>query len=167
MYVCSRQGSPCKRLQGTAFMNPTHTGTVSAQWPALSGFTHTHAHTHTHTTLTTHTHTTHTHIHTRTHTTPHLHTRVHTFLSISLCDSVMLPMSTKLFSHFPPDVLTEHRRSGSPRSPFHNLPIMVSHLLTLVACLHCRIATRSIPPSRITRSICCSRMFIARSLIIF
>ena len=49
----SEQESPCERLQGTAFMNPTHTGTVSAQRPALTGFTHTHtltlSHTHTHT----------------------------------------------------------------------------------------------------------------------
>jgi hypothetical protein len=138
----NKQENPCERLQGTAFKNPTHTGTASAQRPALTGLTHTHTHTLTHTCTHAHTHThthirtphTHTHTHTRTHTQTHTHTHIHTHLHTHIYtytrtnththrtypsrNSVMLISSSNMPTHFLPHFLTESRCSWFPRPPF-------------------------------------------------
>jgi len=50
MYVCSKQGNPCERLQGSAFENPiTHGDDQRTKARTGRVYTHTHTHTHTHT----------------------------------------------------------------------------------------------------------------------
>ena len=96
MYVVIRE-IPANAYKARRSRTPSHTGTASAQWPALAGFTHTHTHTHTHA----HTHT---HIHKHTHTNTHTHRLFHVHNSnngsqpqrlwLPTCNSPMVPNTT-------------------------------------------------------------------------